>query len=213
MPESLHKYDLRERGRPDSASRALILLHGRGASAENILPLADFFAGDNWYVVAPQATNFQWYPYSFLMPASQNEPWLGSAIDYIKKIIDHTTRYLPSQNIYLMGFSQGACLSAEFAARFAVKYGGIAVFTGGLIGETLDPGLYKGDFQGTRVYISNGEDDPHIPVSRSEETREHLERLGARVRLEIFPGREHTVTHQEIVNAREFILGNGKPEK
>lgn len=203
----MHIYDIRERGCDlKDASKALILLHGRGATAENILMLADFFTDDSWYVAAPQATDLQWYPYSFLMPVSQNEPWLSSAIEYIRKLIDKISRNIPYQNIYLMGFSQGACLSAEFAARFAREYGGIAVFTGGLIGEEPDPGMYEGDLERTKVYISNGDDDPHIPLKRSEETKRHLERMGASVRYDIFPGRDHTISQQEIENAREFFF-------
>ncbi len=203
----MHEYDVRERGRDlKDADRALILLHGRGAAAENILPLADYFAAESWYVAAPQATDFRWYPHSFLMPVSRNEPWLSSAIDYVKKIIDNISRYIPAENIYLMGFSQGACLSAEIAARFATKYGGVAAFTGGLIGETVDGEKYRGDFRGTKIYISNGDNDPHIPLIRSEETLKQLKNMGADARLDIFPGRDHTIIPEEIEKAKDFLL-------
>ena len=201
----MHNYDIRERGNPETASKALILLHGRGATAENIMQLADLFAEESWYVAAPQATGYQWYPYSFLMPSEQNEPWLTSAIDYVKKIIDNISGHLPSENIFIMGFSQGACLTAETAARYARRYGGLALFTGGLIGEEPAIDLYRGDFAGTPVYISNGDNDPHIPQSRSEETRDHLQRMGADVTLDIFPGREHTIIQEEIDRARELL--------
>ena len=202
----MHEYDVRERGRDlKDADRALILLHGRGAAAENILPLADYFAAESWYVAAPQATDFRWYPHSFLMPVSRNEPWLSSAIDYVKKIIDNISRYIPAENIYLMGFSQGACLSAEIAARFATKYGGVAAFTGGLIGETVDGEKYRGDFRGTKIYISNGDNDPHIPLIRSEETLKQLEKMGADARLDVFPGRDHAIIPEEIEKAKDFL--------
>ncbi|MFO7923019.1 MAG: dienelactone hydrolase family protein [Bacteroidales bacterium] len=205
----MHDYDIRERGNLQTASKALILLHGRGATAENIMQLADFFGDDDWYVVAPQATGYQWYPYSFLMPSGQNEPWLSSSIDLVKKITDNIAEKIPSENIYMMGFSQGACLTAEVAARYAFKYGGLGIFTGGLIGEEPARELYKGDFKGTRVYISNGNNDPHIPQSRSEETRDQLHGMGAEVTLDIFPGREHTIIQEEIDRAREFLSGSG----
>ena len=203
----MHKSDITENGNSiKEASKALILLHGRGATAGNILPLADYFADESWYVAAPQATNFQWYPYSFLMPFAQNEPWLSSAIDYVKKIIDNISEYIPSENIYLMGFSQGACLSVEVAARFAVRYGGIAAFTGGLIGEEPGYDQYQGSFEGTKIYISNSDNDPHIPLERSEDTRDQLLKMGADVSLDIFPGRVHTIIQEELENARSFLL-------
>ncbi len=203
----MHKFDIRENGKKlQDASKALLLLHGRGATAENIMTLADFFTDGSWYVAAPQATNFQWYPNSFLMPVAQNEPWLSSAIDYVKKMIDGISEYIPAENIYLMGFSQGACLSSEVAARFAGRYGGIAVFTGGLIGSEPGYNHYKGNFEGTRIYISNSDNDPHIPLSRSEDTRDQLLKMGATVSLDIFPGRDHTIIQEELENARSFIL-------
>lgn len=201
----MHDYDIRERGNLQTASKALILLHGRGATAENIMQLADFFADDDWYVVAPQATGYQWYPHSFLMPSEQNEPWLTSAIDYVKKITDNLAEKIPADNLYMMGFSQGACLTAEVAARNAAKYGGLGIFTGGLVGEEPARHLYRGDFSGTSVYISNGDNDPHIPQSRSEETRDQLQDMGARVTLDIFPGREHTIIQEEIDRVKELL--------
>ena len=203
----MHNYDIRESGCSlPQASRALILLHGRGATAEDILPLAGFFAGDNWYVAAPQATGRQWYPHSFMAPAEKNEPWLGSAIGYVSRLIDDISQYVDKEKIYLAGFSQGACLSAEVAARTATRYGGLGVFTGGLIGERIHGENYSGDFMGTRIYISNGDNDPHIPLSRSEETQKQLKGMGAEVMLDIFPGRDHIISTQEIERAGSFIL-------
>ena len=201
----MHTYDIRERGDLQTASKALILLHGRGATAENIMQLADFLADEDWYVVGPQATGHQWYPYSFLMPSEQNEPWLSSAIDYVKKIIDNIAEKIPAESIYMMGFSQGACLTAEVAARNAVKFGGLGIFTGGLIGEEPARNLYSGDFAGTPVYISNGDNDPHIPQGRSEETRDQFQGMGASVTFDIFPGREHTIIQEEIERAKELL--------
>ncbi len=113
--------------------------------------------------------------------------------------------HIPSENIYIMGFSQGACLTAEVSARNARRYGGLALFTGGLIGEQPARDLYTGDFKGTRVYISNGDNDPHIPQGRSEETRDQLKSMGAEVTLDILPGREHTIIQEEIDRAQEIL--------
>lgn len=203
----MHKYDIKERGCSlPEASKALILLHGRGATAENILPLADYFTDESWYIAAPQATGLQWYPYSFMASSDKNEPWLGSAIDYVRKIIEDISVHIDYENIYLMGFSQGACLTAEVAARYAAGYGGLAVFTGGLIGEVLNEEKYSGHMEGTRIYISNGDEDPHIPVERSAETRDQFIRMGADVKMDIFPGREHTIAQEEIDNAYKFLF-------
>lgn len=210
---TMHKFNIREKGSSlREASKALIIVHGRGATAENILPLADYFTDESWYIAAPQATGLQWYPYSFMAPSDKNEPWLGSAIDYMRKIIEDISEYIDYQDIYLMGFSQGACLSAEVTARYALGYGGLAVFTGGLIGEVLNAENYSGHFEGTRIYMSNGDDDPHIPVGRSAETRDQLISMGADVKMDIFPGREHTIIQEEIDNAYNFLFLSDKQE-
>jgi phospholipase/carboxylesterase len=203
----MHSYDITEtENNLAKAEKALILLHGRGATAENILTLADHFTDESWYVAAPQATNYQWYPYSFMVPASQNEPWLGSAVDLVKRLIDKISENISHEKIFLMGFSQGACLSLEVAARFATKYGGVAAFTGGLIGEEIDRLKYNGNFNGTRIYISNGDNDPHIPRSRSFDTQKLLTEMGGDVKLDVFPGRIHTILQEEIDHARSFLL-------
>jgi len=203
----MHQYTIIEKGSPvDKAGRALILLHGRGGSAEDILSLAGHFTDESWYVVAPQATGNSWYPHSFLMPAEQNEPWLSSAIDTVNRLLLSVLKHISSENIFIMGFSQGACLSAEVAARFARKYGGIAAFTGGLIGDYVDNQKYRGNFEGTKIYLSNGSNDPHIPLERSEKTKITLEKQGAHVKLDIFQDRQHTVLMEEVERARGFLL-------
>jgi phospholipase/carboxylesterase len=203
----MHSYDITQvKNNLAIAEKALILLHGRGATAENILTLADYFTDESWYVAAPQATDYQWYPYSFLVPSIQNEPWLGSAVDLVKRLIDKISETVEPEKIYLMGFSQGACLSVEVAARFAIKYGGIAAFTGGLIGEEIESLKYNGDFNGTRIYLSNGDNDPHIPQNRSFDTQKLLTEMGGNVKLDIFPGRIHTILPEELDHARSFLL-------
>jgi phospholipase/carboxylesterase len=138
----------------EKATRALILLHGRGASADGILGLASHLQVNDYTLIAPQATNFTWYPYSFLVPPKQNEPCLTSALDVLKEIVtDINHAGIPDERIYFSGFSQGACLTLEFVTRNARKWGGIAAFTGGLIGERLYTENYNGDFKSTPVFI------------------------------------------------------------
>jgi len=203
----MHSYNIIEKGSLlDKAKNALILVHGRGSTAHDILSLADIFTDETWYIAAPQATNYKWYPYSFMAPAEQNEPWLSSAVDTLHKLIKNIQNTLPSENIYLMGFSQGACLTAEVAARFARKYGGVVSFTGGLIGSELSYENYKGHFDGTYIYLSNSNNDPHIPLSRSFETRLQLKRMGANVELDIIPNRPHTIIEQELEKVKTLIF-------
>ncbi len=203
----MHNYNITEQGVPlQDAERAVILIHGRGAPPEDILGLADFFDDGKTWFAAPEASNYVWYPYSFLVPAEQNQPWLNSAIANIETLIRNIEKQLPSEKIYIMGFSQGACLTAEVTSRNAKKYGGIAVFTGGLIGEQPDTSSYKGNFDGTRIYISNGDNDPHIPLARTEETHEIMKGLGGETQLEVFPGRPHTINMEEITKVKEWFF-------
>jgi phospholipase/carboxylesterase len=203
----MHSYNIIEKGSPlDKAKNALILVHGRGGTAHNILSIADIFTDKKLYIAAPQATNYTWYPYSFMAPIEQNEPWLGSAVTILDKLLQNIQLVLPSENIYLIGFSQGACLTVEVAARFARKYGGIVSFTGGLIGSELHYENYKGHFDGTNIYLSNSNNDPHIPQNRSIETQLELKKMGANVKLDIFPDRPHTIIDQEFNKAKAFIF-------
>jgi phospholipase/carboxylesterase len=203
----MHEYQILEKGMPlGQAEKAIILLHGRGGSANNIITLADEFREGQFYIAAPQATNHSWYPYSFLAPEDNNEPWLSSAVEVVKRLIDETSAVLGTENIYLMGFSQGACLTLEVASRFATRYAGVVSFTGGLIGESIDPSKYQGDFEGTNVFIGNSDVDPHVPVERSENSKETMESLGARVQLKIYPGMAHTINQDEIITVRKEIF-------
>lgn len=193
------------------ASKALILLHGRGGTARGILGLADKLCDQEFYIAAPQATHSAWYPYSFMEEEKNNEPYLSSSVKEIKDLIDQTVKYIPLQRIFIAGFSQGACLALEVSTRFATQYGGVVAFTGGLIGSKIDEKKYQGDFQGTAVFISNGDRDPHVPLIRSEQSKELMERLGAKVTLKIYEGRPHTITEDEITFVRENILSIGQP--
>lgn len=202
----MHKYQWVEQGTPlHEAEKAIILIHGRGAPPEDILGLADYFDIQNTYVAAPQANQYVWYPLSFLAPREQNQPWLDSALENIERLILHIENHITARNIYIMGFSQGACLSAEVASRNAKRYAGVGIFTGGLIGATLDSLQYSGDFAGTPVYISNGDSDPHIPLQRTHDTVSQIRQLGAEVTLDIFPNRPHTISMEEINKARSLF--------
>jgi phospholipase/carboxylesterase len=204
----MHAKKLLEGGVPlKDAGRAIILIHGRGAPAEDIMSLASYFDDGSTYFVAPEATQYTWYPKSFLMPEEQNQPWLDSAINLLSSLISELEEQIPAHQIYIMGFSQGACLTAEVSARNARKFGGIAVFTGGVIGDQIETSRYQGNFNGTKVYISNGDNDPHIPLHRTEETAKIMSSLGADVVKEIFQDRPHTVNLSEIEKVKQWFFG------
>ncbi|PTX14162.1 phospholipase/carboxylesterase [Pontibacter mucosus] len=195
-----HQKDIKTKGKPlTEAKKALILVHGRGATAESILGLADHLPVQDFSLLAPQATNHSWYPYSFMAPEEQNQPALDSALEQLDGLVKSIeAEGVKSEDIYFAGFSQGACLTSEYAARHAKKYGGLLIFTGGLIGQRLEESRYKGDFAGTPVLITTGDPDPHVPVSRVEETVAVLEKLGAKVTKKIYPGRPHTILQEEL---------------
>lgn len=176
-----------------------ILLHGRGATAQDILPLSQEFSVRDVAYLAPQAAGNTWYPYSFLMPIEQNEPALSSALRLIESLIESLRQQgVRSERIALMGFSQGACLSLEFAARHAQRYAAIAAFSGGLIGPPGTARSYSGAFAGTPVFMGCSDVDPHIPVERVLESAEIFTRMGAAVDKRIYPRMGHTINADEI---------------
>jgi phospholipase/carboxylesterase len=202
-----HKKQVVTQGRPLAETRkALILIHGRGATAESILSLTDYLPVADFSLFAPQATNHSWYPYSFMAPAAQNQPALDSALEQVDELVKSILdQGIPSRHIYLLGFSQGACLTAEFATRHAQPYGGLLIFTGGLIGQQLDTSNYQGNFEGTPVLITTGDPDPHVPVSRVEETVKIMEEKEAVVTKKIYKGRPHTILEEELNLARQIL--------
>ena len=203
----MHEYNVLEKGiSREQAVHAMILLHGRGGSARDIITLADEFCDDTFYIAAPQATNNTWYPYGFMAPEVQNEPWLSSAIEMIKHLVDETRQFVPAEHIYIMGFSQGACLALEVAARHADHYGGVVAFTGGLIGSTIQVNKYHGDFQRSKVFIGNSDKDPHVPVQRSQDSMQILEDLNADVLFKIYQNMGHTIIEKEIHAVKEFMF-------
>jgi len=189
-------------------NKVLIMLHGRGAGAEDILSLSTHLDVKDFTLLAPQATNNTWYPYSFLAPVSQNEPWLGSAITLLKELLDDLLKIgVRLENIYFLGFSQGACLTLEFVARNASKYGGIVAFTGGLIGDKINTGNYKGDFQNTPIFIGTSNPDPHVPVERVYATTNILKNMNSVVTEKVYNNMGHTINQDEIDNANRVVLG------
>jgi predicted esterase len=190
---------LRSGPSPKDARLVAILLHGRGASAEDILGLAHQFSAKDIAYVAPQAAGSTWYPYSFLAPITQNEPWLRSALRVVAGLAEDLARQgIPAERLVVMGFSQGACLTLEFAARHARRYAAVVAFTGGLIGPPDTPRDYTGDFGGTPVFIGSSDLDPHVPLERVEESTAVFRRMGATVDERIYPRMGHTINADEL---------------
>jgi predicted esterase len=190
---------------PRAAERAMILIHGRGATPKSILALADELADDlGFSFVAPGASESSahprsWYPNSFLAPLVANEPGLSSGLARIEQTVAGLAAHdIAPEDIILLGFSQGACLAAEFAARRARRWGGVAALTGGLIGDADAPRDYPGSLDGTPVLLGCSDRDPHVPLWRVDETEEILSRMGAAVEKRIYPGLPHTIIRDEL---------------
>ena len=183
------------------ARAAMVMVHGRGGSADDILGLTEILgrAADGWAFVAPQAANGTWYPERFMAPMERNEPWLSSALDTVGRTIAQVEAAgIVSDRIVLLGFSQGACLTSEWAARHARRFGGLAVLSGGLIGPDGTLRDYAGAFAGTPALLGCSDNDPHIPIARVRETATVLERLGASVDLRVYPNAPHGIFDDEI---------------
>jgi phospholipase/carboxylesterase len=177
----------------------MLMLHGRGASAQDILSLANEFQQPGFAFLAPQAAGNTWYPNRFAAPAEQNEPWLSSALTVIGDLFAYVVNAgIPPERIMLLGFSQGACLVLEFAARNARRYGGIAGLSGALIGPDDTPRDYQGSLAGTPVFLGCGDEDIHIPRRRVDQAAEALRSLGGEVTERIYPNMDHTVNQDEI---------------
>ncbi|HET8735068.1 MAG TPA: dienelactone hydrolase family protein [Pricia sp.] len=191
----------------NEAKKVLILLHGRGANAADILGLAPHFNVNDFALLAPQATHNTWYPHSFLAPPEQNEPWLTSALELLEELTEDVVEQgIPKEKIYFLGFSQGACLTLEFAARNATKYGGVAAFTGGLIGDRIYADNYSGDFKGTPIFLGSGNPDPHVPLERVEKSVEILEKMNANLQVKVYENRPHTISQDEIELVNELLF-------
>jgi phospholipase/carboxylesterase len=199
---------VRRAGRPlEAASGAVILLHGRGASAEDILSLAsDFYLPDLAYL-APQAAGNSWYPNSFLAPVAQNEPWRTSALRKVETTLRMVNDAgISSDRIVIGGFSQGACLATEFVATHPRRYAGLIAFTGGLLGPVGADLTHKGDLQGTPAFFGSGDLDPHGPWQRVQQSAQILAAMGAAVTARRYPNRPHAISADEIDFAKKLIL-------
>ena len=194
-------------GRPlAEAQAAMILVHGRGATAASILELAEVLPQPGFTYLAPQAAGNTWYPFSFLAPIEQNEPGLSSGLLAIAGILGQIEAAgIPPENVIIGGFSQGACLASEFVARNARRYGGLLVFSGGLIGPPGTPRNYQGSLAGTPVFLGCSDRDPHVPLERVQESTATFQTLKASVTERIYPGMAHTVIQDEIDHAREIV--------
>lgn len=191
---------------PGQARLAAILLHGRGASAEDILALAEEFGTTDVAYLAPQAAGNTWYPYSFLAPIPQNEPGITSGLQKISSIIERLEGDgVTADRIVILGFSQGACLMIEYAARHARRYAAVVGLSGGLIGPPGTPRDYAGSLDGTPVFLGCSDIDPHIPVERVHETAEVCKRLGAIVDERIYRGMGHTINRDELDAVRTLL--------
>ena len=192
----------------EQARSAMLLAHGRGASAADILTLVDELDGGDLFAsisdlgfayLAPQAAGYTWYPQRFLAPLEENEPWLSSALSALDRVVRRIEAAgIPRERTYLLGFSQGACLALEYAARSGGRYGGVVGLSGGLIGPTLQPERYPGRLDGTPVLLGCSDVDPHIPLQRVWDSAAQLEKMGALVTVRIYPGMAHTVNDEEL---------------
>src|SRR5205823_4387830 len=207
MNEHLDKITGPHQGQPlllageplESAKAAMIMMHGRGATAEDILMLADEFKQPGFAYLAPQAAGNTWYPNSFLAPIASNEPGLSSGLAVIASLLEQLTQAgISSERTMLLGFSQGTCLSLEFVARNARRYGGVAGLSGGLIGPDGTPRDYPGSLSGTPIFLGCSDIDFHIPKQRVEESAEVLQQLGGNVTMRLYPRMSHTVNLDEI---------------
>lgn len=193
--------------KPEQAQKALIMVHGRGGSAADILSLAQHLEVKDYALLAPQAAGHSWYPYSFMAIPSDNEPALSSALAALNETVKEVEAAgINKEHIYFLGFSQGACLTLEFVARNAAKYGGVVAFTGGLIGDKIYEENYKGDFHNTPVFIGTSDPDPHVPVERVLSSTAVLRKMNASVLEKIYPMMGHTITSEEVRQANQWVL-------
>jgi phospholipase/carboxylesterase len=185
---------------PDKAEKVMVMVHGRGATAESILSLSEHLTPLNVAYVAPQATQNTWYPYSFMAPVSENEPGLSSALHVLGTIVDelHQQHGFAYEQIYLLGFSQGACLSLEYAARNPRRYGGVFGLSGGLIGPEGRLPAYKGDFNQTPIFLGCSDVDFHIPKERVFESEKIFNTLNASVLAKLYKNFSHSVNDDEL---------------
>jgi len=200
----IERHALVRAGAPAARAKGVVLLvHGRGATAESMLPLADVVAMPDLCYLAPQAEGYTWYPQSFMAPTAANEPYLSRALDRLAAIIaDILGAGLAPERLAIIGFSQGACLASETVLRNPRPYGFVGVLSGGAIGPPGTPRDYAGTLQGARVLLGCSDHDPHIPLARVKETTATFTRMGADVTERIYPGSSHGINDDEITHVR-----------
>ena len=198
---------LRTAGTPLADARvAVVMAHGRGATAESILTLAPALMADGVGFLAPQAAGGTWYPFGFMSPIEKNEPGITSGMRAIARTIELASKAgIPLKKTLLLGFSQGACLSSEYAARHAVRFGGVAALSGGLIGPDGTPRDYPGSLDGTPVFFGCSDVDSHIPAARVRDSAEVMKRLGGDVDVRLYPDMGHQVNEDELSAVRAML--------
>jgi phospholipase/carboxylesterase len=191
----------------EKAKKVAILVHGRGSHAEQILTLSKHLHLDDFALLAPNATLGSWYPYSFMAPQKDNQPSLDNSLAILDEAVQLCKASgFSKSDVFMIGFSQGACLCLEYAARNASKFGGVIAFTGGLIGDKIHPEHYTGDFNGTSIFMGASHEDIHVPLSRIEESAKILEDMGAKVTTQFFKDPHHTIREEEISWVNEHML-------
>ncbi|HEX8959357.1 MAG TPA: dienelactone hydrolase family protein [Solirubrobacterales bacterium] len=194
---------------PDQARAAVVCLHGRGAGAEDILGLAEMLALPDLAYLAPEAAGSIWYPEHFRVPTARNQPWLDSALGVVGVLLEYLARGgIPAERVALLGFSQGACLALEYAARNPRRYLAVFGLSGGLIGADDELDGHAGDLAGTPVFLGCSDVDYYIPKERVERTAEVLRGLGADVTTRLYGGMGHTVNEDELDFARGLLSAN-----
>jgi phospholipase/carboxylesterase len=203
-----HTLDIKTSGKPlEQAEKVLIMIHGRGGSAQDILSLSQHLNVEDYALLAPQATNGSWYPFSFIAPVEQNEPWLSSAIETVGKTVKTALGAgIKAENIYFFGFSQGACLSLEFLARNAQKFGGAVAIIGGIIGDKINRENYRGDFAQTPIFLGTSNPDFHVPVERVYATANILKEMNADVTEKVYANFGHSINEEEIELANSIVF-------
>lgn len=190
------------------AEAAMILVHGRGATAAGMMGLAREFGLPQFRYLAPQASGHTWYPYSFLEEKEKNQPGLDSGLQVLHDLFGRLGKEgIPPEKTVLLGFSQGACLATEYAARHPRRFGGVVGYSGGLIGPSVSPDDYSGSLDQTPVFLGCSDCDPHIPRERVDTTAEVLEGLGGQVTKKIYPNMAHTVNEDELKRTRQLMEG------
>lgn len=203
----IHNEPVATAGEPlSSANKVVVMLHGRGDRAENFIRLSQELSVEKVAFLAPQAIQNTWYPFSFMEAVERNEPQLSLSLGGVAELMDNLQGLgFDYQNVYLLGFSQGACLSLEYSARHARRYGGVIAFTGGLIGQQIDTTQYSGNYEETPIFIGSSDHDPHVPEARIGESEQVLTEMGASVNKKIYPNIGHTIIQEEIDVAQRIL--------